>query len=56
MKIHIKGGRVIDPGHGVDRVQDVYIAAGKIVSLGEAPRTQRRRSRLLLGWPDFAIT
>ena len=38
MKIHIKGGRVIDPSHGVDRVHDVYIAAGKIVALGEAPR------------------
>lgn len=37
MKIHIKGGRVIDPKHGVDRVQDVYVAAGKIVAIGEAP-------------------
>ena len=30
MKIHIKGGRVIDPGSGVDRTQDVFMAAGKI--------------------------
>ena len=37
MKIHIKGGRVIDPKHGIDRVQDVFVAAGKIVSIGEAP-------------------
>jgi dihydroorotase len=38
MKIHIKGGRLIDPKHGIDRPQDVYIAAGKIVGVGEAPK------------------
>jgi dihydroorotase len=38
MKIHIKGGRVVDPGNGIDAIQDVYLAAGKIVALGEAPR------------------
>ena len=38
MKIHIKGGRLIDPLHGVDRVQDVYIAAGKVAAIGEAPK------------------
>jgi dihydroorotase len=38
MKLHIKGGRVVDPKNGVDAVQDVYIAAGKIVGLGEAPK------------------
>ena len=37
MKIHVKGGRLVDPKHGVDRVQDVFIAAGKIVGIGEAP-------------------
>ena len=37
MKIHIKGGRVVDPGNGIDAIQDVYLAAGKIVALGEAP-------------------
>jgi dihydroorotase len=37
MKIHIKGGRLIDPKSGVDAKKDVYIAAGKIVSIGEAP-------------------
>jgi dihydroorotase len=37
MKIQIKGGRVIDPRNGVDRIQDVYVAAGKIVAIGEAP-------------------
>jgi dihydroorotase len=38
MKIHIKGGRLIDPKHGIDAVQDVYITAGKIVGIGEMPR------------------
>jgi dihydroorotase len=37
MKIHIKGGRLIDPKSGLDAVHDVYIAAGKIVAIGEAP-------------------
>ena len=38
MKIHIKGGRLIDPGNGVDAQRDLYIAAGKIVAVGEAPK------------------
>jgi dihydroorotase len=37
MKIHIKGGRLIDPKSGVDAKKDLYIAAGKIVAIGEAP-------------------
>lgn len=37
MKIQIKNGRVIDPKNNIDRQQDVYIVAGKIVSLGAAP-------------------
>jgi len=37
MKIHIKGGRLIDPRSGVDAKKDVYVAAGKIVAIGEAP-------------------
>ena len=37
MKIHIKGGRLVDPKHGVDALRDVYIAAGKVVGIGEAP-------------------
>ena len=37
MKIQIIGGRVIDPGSASDKVQDVFIAAGKIVALGSAP-------------------
>ncbi len=37
MKIEIKNGRVIDPKHGVDRQASLYIAAGKVAALGDAP-------------------
>ena len=37
MKIHIKNGRLIDPKNGVDAQQDVFIAAGHIVGIGQAP-------------------
>ena len=37
MKIHIKNGRVIDPKNGIDAVQDIFIAKGKIVAIGTAP-------------------
>ena len=37
MKIHIKGGRLVDPRNGTDRSQDIFIAAGKVVALGSAP-------------------
>lgn len=37
MKIKISNGRVIDPAHGVDAEQDLYIAAGRVVALGKAP-------------------
>ena len=37
MKIHIKGGRVVDPGSSTDKVQDVFIVAGKITAIGKAP-------------------
>jgi len=30
--MHIQGGRVIDPGNGVDAVRDVFLADGKIVA------------------------
>jgi dihydroorotase len=38
MKIHIKGGRLIDPENGIDAARDLYIAAGKVVAVGEAPK------------------
>jgi dihydroorotase len=34
MNIHIKNGRVIDPANGIDAVQDLFIADGKIVAGG----------------------
>jgi dihydroorotase len=37
MKILIRNGRVIDPASGLDAIQDVYVAAGRIVALGQAP-------------------
>jgi len=37
MKLHIQGGRVIDPASDVDAVMDVYIARGRIAGLGKAP-------------------
>ena len=37
MKIHIKNGRVIDPMNQRDEVTDLFIAAGKIVAIGQAP-------------------
>jgi dihydroorotase len=47
MKIHIKGGRVIDPQHGIDRVLDVYIAAGKIAGIGEPPKGYNNANRTI---------
>lgn len=37
MKIQIKQGRVVDPASGLDAVQDVCLAAGRIVALGDTP-------------------
>lgn len=35
--IHIHGGRVIDPANAVDATLDVYIAAGRVVAVGDRP-------------------
>jgi dihydroorotase len=37
MKIEIKGGRIVDPAQGIDRVASLYVAAGKIAGIGRAP-------------------
>jgi dihydroorotase len=37
MKIHIKSGRLVDPKHGIDAQRDLFIAAGKVVAIGDAP-------------------
>ncbi|VVE32142.1 dihydroorotase [Pandoraea pneumonica] len=36
MKLHLKGGRVIDPATRTDRVQDVFIANGQIAAFEQA--------------------
>jgi dihydroorotase len=37
MKIEIRDGRVVDPKNGVDRVTSLFIAAGKVAAIGNAP-------------------
>jgi dihydroorotase len=37
MRLWIRNGRVIDPAHKVDGVQDLWIADGRIAALGTAP-------------------
>ena len=37
MKIHIKNGRLIDPKNNIDAKHDVFIAAGKVVGIGQSP-------------------
>ncbi|AKM30014.1 dihydroorotase [Pandoraea faecigallinarum] len=37
MRLHLKGGRVIDPASRTDRVQDVFIAEGNVVALDTPP-------------------
>ena len=37
MNILISNGRVVDPANRTDAVQNVYVAGGKIVALGQAP-------------------
>ncbi len=37
MNIHIKGGHLIDPAHGIDKICDLFIANGKVQALDTAP-------------------
>ncbi|ACR27915.1 dihydroorotase [Burkholderia glumae] len=37
MKIHIKGGTLVDPAAGTQQTADVYLAAGKVAAIGAAP-------------------
>jgi len=37
MKIHIKNCRLVDPLSGTEKVQDIYLVAGKIAAVGRAP-------------------
>ena len=38
MKIHIKGGRLIDPKSGTDLHEDVFVADGTVAATGRAPK------------------
>ncbi|OBV37522.1 dihydroorotase [Janthinobacterium psychrotolerans] len=35
--LHIKNGHLIDPANGIDGVQDLFIADGKVAAVGSAP-------------------
>jgi dihydroorotase len=37
MHVYIRNGRLIDPGSGLDRIGDLYLAEGKIVSIDTQP-------------------
>lgn len=37
MNIQIKNGRLIDPKNNIDAVQDLFIASGRVVAVGNAP-------------------
>ncbi len=37
-RVHVKGGRLVDPKHGVDRPADLYIAEGRVAGIASAPR------------------
>ncbi|MET0321177.1 MAG: dihydroorotase [Duganella sp.] len=37
MKITIKNGHLIDPANGIDGINDVYLADGKVAAIGTAP-------------------
>ncbi|HET9042435.1 MAG TPA: dihydroorotase, partial [Burkholderiales bacterium] len=36
-RIHIRGGRLVDPKHEVDAQRDLYVADGRVVAAGAAP-------------------
>ena len=35
--LHIKNGHLIDPANGIDGLQDLFIADGKVAAVGSAP-------------------
>ena len=49
MRLHIKNGRLIDPANGVNAIQDICIAAGKILAItdpGKAPKNFKSQRTL----------
>ncbi|MDQ6619048.1 MAG: dihydroorotase, partial [Pseudomonadota bacterium] len=62
MQIEIRGGRLIDPRNGVDRVAPLFIDGGRVAALDEAPREWRPArvidaARLIVapGFIDLAV-
>ena len=37
MNFALRGGHLVDPANGIDEVQDVFLADGKVVGIGKAP-------------------
>ena len=37
MKLVIQGGRIVDPANGIDQQANLYVQAGKVAAIGEAP-------------------
>ena len=37
MRIHIKGGRLVDPKHGIDTQRDLYLGDGRVAGVGSSP-------------------
>ncbi|MDQ3564662.1 MAG: dihydroorotase [Pseudomonadota bacterium] len=37
MRLRITGGRILDPAQNLDRIHDLYVAAGRIVAIGDPP-------------------
>ncbi|MCC7327748.1 MAG: dihydroorotase [Burkholderiales bacterium] len=37
MKIEFANGRIVDPANGVDRIAPLYVAAGRVAAIGNAP-------------------
>ncbi|ADJ29505.1 dihydroorotase [Nitrosococcus watsonii] len=41
MRTLIRGGRLIDPYNGIDGLQDLYLAEGRVIAIGSAPEDFR---------------
>lgn len=37
MNLHIANGRLVDPAHEIDHNHDLFIADGKVASVGQRP-------------------
>ena len=65
--LHIKNGHLIDPANGIDGLQDLFIADGKVLAVGSVPAgfkadttfdaaVQRTKDLSFAGKPLLAIT